>query len=338
LEVLTPLGFKVRRCIMSTAVMNTIPSTPIAEIPEPKYSHIRVIKRGIHYMVDAVDPILKGAKAGFYSLHGISTWKREVDDHKLECDSKGWAVTAGLLVTTAELAAYGLATKELVKHEGMEGYALLALPLVMQGASYTREAFRRSRRTELSNLVFTKIQRSFDKPNGEYDLTNQQLVERVATYISPKRNKSEQWEEVDDEGAHWVVTERSKTRASGDKTTDAQEQAKKYVMATANSIFNDLFADDKVGGKYRMTAGLVAGPRKETYDRRIEQNDYRTNHYARGELKCDVPFVQDVIADVVKEHKGSANIELLGQVTSVIEGSRQLATYEVKSSRLWKKR
>ena len=107
-----------------------------------KFSWMRVMKQGIKNMKDDIDPVYKGVKMGFYTLHAIPTWARECQDGRLANDSHGWAGTIAFGVSAATGLCYYIANKEAIAHKGLEGYAVLGIPFAMQTCSYVKEAFR----------------------------------------------------------------------------------------------------------------------------------------------------------------------------------------------------
>lgn len=281
---------------------------------EVKFSWGRVVKRGLQNMKDDVDPIYKGAKMGVYALHGIPTWRREYLDGKLENDSHGWATVSGLFVGGASATAYYLGMKEAIEAYGPQGYAVLAIPLAAQGLSYTREAFRRARKTELSNVVMTRMKKAIDRTGTQgYDLSCEQMIERVAQRLY-EENQS---------GKDGTTKEQriAKNRA----------EAKEYLMDLAQDTFDGLFADGDVGKKYELSEDLFVGPVKRNMDR--NDGDYYGSKHKSGQHD---PLTK-IIKETVEAKGGSANIELLGTLTAVYSTKDDRMHYEVKPNNLWNK-
>jgi hypothetical protein len=292
---------------------------------EIKFSWIRVAKRGIQNMKDDVDPIYKGAKMGVYALHGIPTWRREYLDGKLENDSHGWATISGMFVGGASCVGYYLATTTAVAASGPVGYAVLGIPVASQAASYTREAFRRARKTELANVVMTRIGKAVKNGTGDkYDLTCKDL----AGMMVPEK---ETFVEKENGYGRRTQTEYEKERKDFDerqvqRIAMAEEKGRETMMKLAGKIFDGLFADDQVGSTYVMSRDLRAGPARKERDAYNRYND-----------TTDASLIAKGLEDAIVKNGGSANVELFGKMSVMYDNSGKVTGYQVEPNKLWKK-
>lgn len=288
---------------------------------EIAFSWKRVVKRGLENMKDDVDPIYKGGKMGVYALHGIPTWRREYLDGKLANDGHGWAKISGAFVVGASMVGYATALTAATAAIGPAGFAVLGVPLASQGASYTREAFRRARKTEWSNVVMTRVSKAVTNGTGEqYDLTCEQMIDMVTPAIA-----QQQFGRYDD-AAKAVVAEKTK------------EQAKEGLMLVAGKVLDGLFADDEIGAaNYRMSRSLVTGPRAK--------NEIEGGTRCRYDSEDNGVLLQTTrdalskgLEGYISKHGGTANVELFGKMSAIYDAkSAKVAGYQVEANKLWKK-
>jgi len=324
------------------------------------FSWERVMKRGVQNMKDDVDPVYKGSKMGFYALHGIPTWVRESRDGKLSCDSHGWAILSGLFVGGGCATAYILG--------GLSFPPILAVPVVAQGLSYVRESFRRARKTELENVVLTKVQRSLNgQSEGEFNLNCQEMISTLANKLYEENKLQIQESEenikeyINSLGEDLKVVETatdlnsiqkqqqtkiikskiSRNKKQLDELNDSLKtckeqsltEAKEGLVYLSRDIFNGLFADNKVGQDYEMDVNsLDVGPKKR-------KKDYaRKFHFRETPHLDESSIIADLIKNVVQENSGIANIELFGKVTAVYSSKQNKEShYLVKPNELWEK-
>jgi hypothetical protein len=277
------------------------------------FSWMRVIKNGIKNMKDDIDPVYKGAKMGFYGLHAIPTWVREYKDGRLENDSHGWAGLTGFFVAGTSALGYYVATTEAVKNYGVEGYGVLGIPLLMQGLSYTKEAFRRAKGREHGRVIKARLQQKIDsETQGEYDLSVQDMVkiyEKKDTNVKARRTY---------ERDHEVSEESSKAETKMD--------AYKELSMLTDNIFKELFAHNHAGSKYELTPDLEVTTVRERY-----------KHRGRDEPSLNNTFAK-MIWETVSKNNGSANIEWLGKVTAIYGRDEPGSVhYEVTPCKMWKK-
>jgi len=334
---------------------------------EISFSWKRVAKRGVQNMVDDVDPAYKGAKMGVYALHGIPTWIREHRDGKLSSDRMGWTGAAGLFTLTAEVTGYALATSAAVAATGPVGFGVLAVPVASQLASYSREAFRRARKTEHANVVMTKVRKSLtDTENESFNLTNDvmiksladklystkaQLVKREIFLLNKGIEGFEKEIEVakDDKNLDDVqktryfnhaeerIIEHKKGIADLEEglekyKTDSVPEAREGLAYFAREVFDGLFADDKVGKDYEMTASLKVGPAKRRSDHEREWAFEESPQIREDNVLAKILY------QAIEDNNGSANVQLLGQLTAVYDGKTAEAShYKVTPNTMWKK-
>ncbi|HIH23639.1 TPA: hypothetical protein HA251_01250 [Candidatus Woesearchaeota archaeon] len=297
--------------------------TPDAKPAEDEitFSWKRVAKRGLENMKDDVDPIYKGGKMGVYALHGIPTWRREYLDGKLANEGHGWAKISGAFVVGASMVGYATALTAATAVFGPAGYAVLGVPLASQGASYTREAFRRARKTEWSNVVMTRVSKAVTNGTGEqYDLTCDQMVDMVAPAIMQQY------------GGRYDTGTNAETREK------VRAQAKEGLMLVAGKVLDGLFADDEIGAKnYRMSRSLVTGPRAKS---EIE-NGSRRGCYADDDaslLRTTREALSAGLETYVAKQGGTANVELFGKMSAIYDvKSAKVAGYQVDANKLWTK-
>ena len=335
---------------------------------EIRFSWGRVFKRGIQNMKDDVDPVYKGAKMGVYALHGIPTWVRESRDGKLNTDSRGWSTLSGLFVFGGSATAYALGTMEAVQTVGNGGYSLSGIPVLAQGFSYVRESFRRARKTELENIVMTKVQRSLNgQGEGEYELSCKQMIGALADKLYAQREK-----EVKEEAkrVHREITSFKEDLGTVEKAADMNSvdkhnqiksmkskivhyekeieknqrdleeykekslvEAREGLVYVARDVFNGSFADNKVGKKYEMGATkLEVGPRKRSRD---YEREMRFEYSPRLDERS---IVAELVSEVVSANGGTANVELFGKLTAIYSSKQNEEThYNVVPNGIWKK-
>ncbi len=328
-----------------------------------EFSWGRVLRRGVQNMKDDVDPVYKGAKIGVYALHGIPTWVREFKDGKLSTDSVGWSAAAAIFVGGASVAGYILAAPLFPP--------ILALPVAAQGASYIRESFRRARKTELENIVLTKVQRSLSGQNLEkekYDLTCEEMIEElgerfykgredhVNREIESQKYSIQQCEselEVVESATDLNSVQKHKqkqnleqqlehTRKSIDDLnekldnykTESREEARQGLVYLAKDVFNGLFADNGVGSDYEMgSLKLEVGPKKR------KREYIRELHFRYSPDVDEANIIAKLIKETVAENGGTANIELFGKMTSIYSTKQDEEThYNVAPNELWKRK
>jgi|SRR3989344_1901637 len=335
---------------------------------EIEFSWKRVFKRGIQNMKDDVDPVYKGTKMGWYALHGIPTWIRESRDGRLSTDSKGWSTLSGLFVFGTSATAYVLGTMEAVEAVGNQGYSLLAVPLAAQGISYVRESFRRAKKTELENIVMTKIQRTLNgQEEGEYDLNCKKMIGTLADKLYTQREKEV---EIDSKAARENINHLKEDINTVEKATDinsvekhhqikminsriarqerdtekgrqdlaeykekALVEAREGLVYLAREVFNGLFADNNLGKRYEIGATrLEVGPRKR-------RRDYeREMHFECSPCLDERSVVAELIGEVVAKNGGTANVELFGKLTAIYGSKHNQEThYKVIPNNIWKK-
>ncbi len=330
-----------------------------------KFSWGRVFSRWGKNLMDDLDPAYKGAKIGWYTIHGIPSMIRESREWKLETDSKGWTTFAGIVTFGACATGYVLGTIGMVHAYGEKGFALLGLPIAAQGASYVYEAFRRAHKSELKNVVITKVQNSLDnKCAGEFNLSNKELLESAADDLSQWRGSTiYDWHELfgtseEKETFHQILGNRGINAFNDMSFAEkifpekrvkemAYEIAKHDARRFAENIFNCVYTDHIVGKVYEMAPNGVAGVKKRVFKKLIENDDDENTYEVMTrrfstEIKGGqaLQFILEKIKQVVEANKGTANIELLGQVTAVYgteDGKASLSHYKVEPNSLWKK-
>ena len=305
---------------------------------------------------------------GVYALHGIPTWVRESRDGKLSTDSRGWSTLSALFVFGCSATAYALGTMETVQKVGNSGYSLLAIPVVAQGLSYVRESFRRARKTELENIVMTKVQRSLNgQGDGEHDLSCKQMIEALADKLYAQREKEikeeakrvhheissfkEDLDTVEKAADINSVDKHNKIKAIKSNIAhyekemegshrDLEEykekslvEAREGLVYVARDVFNGLFADNKVGKKYEMGATrLEVGPRKRSRDYEREM------HFEYSPRLDERSIVAELVSEVVNANGGTANVELFGKLTAIYSSKQNEEThYNVVPNGIWKK-
>lgn len=278
-----------------------------------KYSWKRVFKRGCQNMKEDIDPIYKGTKIGLYALHGIPTWRREYKDGKLSNTGHWFAGISALFTLGVTGAAYALGFGEAVQEFGTAGYGVLGIPVASQIASYTKEAFRKSKKTELSDVIMSRVYQKIDAPNEqEYDLSLNQMIEYCGQHI-------EQYEKINHRGRETSKEELSDT-------------SKKFVASIAGKTVRGLFADDKIGKSYVIDDELKVGP-----EMRDPDNNHHHNYGFAYSEDLKRSGIVNLIEKTVDENNGSANIELFGQMTRVYDlDGKTIKHYQVKPSEIWK--
>ncbi|MEK6969053.1 MAG: hypothetical protein AABW48_01360 [Nanoarchaeota archaeon] len=328
---------------------------------EVEFSWKRVFERGVQNMKDDIDPVYKGAKMGIYALHGIPTWAREARDGKLSTDSVGWSVVAGLFVGGSCTAAYVMG--------GVLFPPILAVPVVAQGISYTREAFRRARKTEMENVIMTKVQRSLNEQGeNEYDLSCQKMIKELAGKLYAHREEDTQTQvkealyriesfnediqtvekatDLNSVDKHQqikklrtIISEIEKSIEQGNKSLEEYKiesvlEAREGLVYVARDVFNGLFADNKLGKgqDYEMSSTkLEVGPKKRKRDYEREMCfDYSPRLDEQS-------IVAQLVSETVKKKGGTANVELFGQLTAIYSSKQNEEThYNVKPNGLWR--
>ena len=315
---------------------------------EVQFSWGSVYKGWIKNLKNDIDPAIVGVKSGFFGLHAVPTWIRQNGEGKMRTDKKGLSGVLGLLVTSAELTGYFLLGSHInEKTSSNLGYAVIGIPLVSQAVSWTYEAFVSAKKQELSKVVMTRLQKSFEYNNGEeYDLTNKQLVDKLANklYSSLEEDLLEKEQSsIDDldKKAELTsiekLTEEHKIKLEEYKLK-SKEYAKKTVMYIANWILDGLLADGKLGKKYNMDVDLLVGPNERYRSRNMinqkleDDNDYEI--FSRRNISGVFPAMVKIIKDTIEEKNGTTSIELFGTITLIYK--EQVMSYEVVPSQVWR--
>ncbi|MGV8086022.1 MAG: hypothetical protein ACP5N1_00170 [Candidatus Woesearchaeota archaeon] len=283
---------------------------------EIRFSWKRVIAQGIKNMKDDVDPVYKGAKMGFYALHGIPTWVRECKDGRLQNDSNNLAALSTLFVGGSSGLGYYLATNESVKANGLMGYAVLGIPLIATGYSYVKEAFRRAKKKEHIRVIKSRIQKKLNAPTeGQWDLSYKDLLQ---TYS----NDAEVLESLNrKENLHGSYHSR-------DEDLGVEKVAMalyKQLSLKTEEIAETLYAYNSLGKKYELSLGLEV----------ITSNTDKHYNDAYGNK------LSQLIWDTVSKNNGSANIEWLGKLTVMYGGKEDKINvekrYQVIPTEVWKR-
>jgi len=295
---------------------------------EVKFSWWRVMKNGVKNMKEDIDPVYKGAKIGVYALHSIPTWHREYKDGRLANDSNGFSTAAATFVLATEGTAYYIGTNEALAQYGPMGYAVLAIPLGMQAMSYTREAFRKAKKSEMGNVIQTRIQRRLSTEDTEkFDLS---LKDMMNVYVgAAKTGIEDTFQHYESEGDELRNRTKKKAPASDDQ---ANIKAYSAIGEIAENIFNELFAYDQVGSSYELYRDLTLVNKSNEKKRKSHGTKDYVNQAPEGTLN-------KLIWNRLAENNGSANIELLGKVTAIYkgQGATREVHYQVEPNELWKR-
>lgn len=290
-----------------------------------RFSWGRVMKNGVKNMKEDVDPVYKGAKIGAYALHGIPTWAREYKDGRLANDSNGFSTIAATFVLGVTGAAYYAGTTALVAASGPVGYSLLGIPLASQLMSYTRESFRKAKKSEMGNVIQNRIQRRLTNESDEkFDLSLKDMVQAYASNVKSEPSAAD---------TEFDPYSGSMRRGSKKKHADNPEiKAYSAVGEAAEKIFNQLFAFDQVGKQYGLYRDLSMVNKS---------NEKKRNEDHVKDYIDDTPegTITKLIWDTVSRNNGSANIELLGKVTAIYkgQGAAREVHYQVEPNELWKR-
>jgi len=277
-------------------------------------------------MKDGLDPVYKGAKAGFFAMHSISTWKRQEEEGKMECDHKGWMGLTGVLTFAGLGVGYGIATTTAVAMIGPIGFSVLGIPIATQAGSYIIESYKKAKQSVLEEVVMTKVQGTINKRDSEgYDVTCKQMIDTLTDHFQKEtleRHNLDHDLDKDELKEKQSVLEKYET--------NSRCRAKQALADFASEIFKGLYADKKLGRKYEMSQTLMVGPRKHMEDRRT-----RPNHHNHDETNM---MLSKMISQAVSQNDGEANIELLGKVKAVYSGGQQQKMhYKVIPNELWKR-
>ncbi|MBI5065464.1 hypothetical protein HZA97_04440 [Candidatus Woesearchaeota archaeon] len=269
---------------------------------EIRFSWGAVLKGWIQNLKDDVDPAITGVKMGFFGLHAIPTWMRQYDEGRMSTKKNGLTGLLGLVVAGSSLTGYYLAGKYINETTNSElGYAVTAIPLTAQTLSWSYEAFLRAKKTELSKVVMSRLQKSFNKESEtQYDLTSKALVEEFAKrlYDSFEEQVKKTNEEIkleiqilNDKGMEGLnaikraeiellpkgrrqqlINNNEEQIKSNNASLERYKSksvvyARREMLRATNSVFNGLVADGSLGRKYNMTTDLLTGPVKRRMDR-----------------------------------------------------------------------
>ncbi|MBI5065228.1 hypothetical protein HZA97_03230 [Candidatus Woesearchaeota archaeon] len=340
---------------------------------EVKFSWGAVFKGWVQNLKDDIDPAITGVKMGFFGLHAIPTWMRQSDEGRMHSDKRGLSTLLGLVVFGSEATGYYLAGKYINQTTNSEmGYAVAGVPLGCQAMSWAYEAFLRAKKSELSKVVMSRLQQSFNKEaTVQYDLTSQGLVTELAKrlYVSfeehikqenegqqkkiatiekntPDRNGERMHEE---EVKSRVEQCRNQIEGNNKKLkkyeTKSAVYARKEILQAANGVFNGLVADRHLGKNYNMTVDLLTGPVKRRLDREkidlgqlfddLEDDDDEREFYSSYQHAGSM--LRQIILDTVKSKQGSsATLETFGTITPVYTNAGKDLVYQVKPNNIWK--
>jgi len=330
-----------------------------------EFSWGAVFKGWVQNLKDDVDPAIKGAKMGFFGLHAIPTWMRQHDEGKMSTEKPCLSGLLGLVVAGSSIAGYVALGKHINETTNSEwGYATIAAPVTAQGVSWAYEAFLRAKKTEMSKVVMTRLERTLHAENTQgYDLTNKQLVELLANKLYQLKEETTRErikniysdieevrtnKELNDENKNARINlinrYESEIKSLEDDVRNYKprslKHARKGLFYVARNVFHGLVADGKTSKKYTMSLQFETGPAKRKRDRDAELwqplGDEHDDDDERLAPRDVVGIISTIANETVKTKKGSANIELFGTVTSVYTHEGKEMHYEVKPNQeLW---
>ncbi len=355
-----------------TEIKQSIEVKPSSLEGRVEFSWKSVFQGWIQNLKDDVDPAIKGAKMGFFGLHAIPTWMRQYDEGRMSTQKPFLSGLLGLVVAGSSVSAYVAAGKYINETTNSEwGYSMIGVPVTAQGLSWVYEAFLRAKKTELSKVVMTRLERTFDtETQGEYDLTNKAFIETLAANLY-KLREEETNEIIESEKTHIEIMKSAKNCEQQDEQARRYElekteaniknlqkslekykpkslkHARKGLFYVTRNVFNGLVADNQLGKQYKMSTQLQTGPVKRQKDRDLELEmqtwdvdecdiEDRRLHY-RFAHQDVVNLAAEIVKETIKSKKGSAKIELFGTITSVYTNDGKEMHYEVApNASVWK--
>ena len=314
---------------------------------EVRYSRRAVLKGWMRNMKDGVDPVITGAKMGFFGLHAIPTWYRQHGEGKMTTDSPWFTGVSAVGAAAGSLGVYFLASQKINQDTQSEwqGYLVAAGMPAAQGVSWAYEALLRAKKSEMSKVVMTKLQRSFDVESEGYDLTSKAIVDGIAKDIYEKLEKRTRDElgqlesRFEDADEQWYNEEIGKLKEDlADNKGKGDRLARRSVLYAISPVFNGLVADGQLGKQYEMSPSLTVGPEKRQREGdnalwNVDEDDELARTLPREEVSRTIC---EKVIEAVKAGNGKANIELFGTVTVIYTNDGKDMNYQVTPNDIWK--